>query len=44
VVKTTIYRLRSRLAVVDGGAAYVQTVRGVGYLMPDPPPRPGGEG
>jgi Response regulators consisting of a CheY-like receiver domain and a winged-helix DNA-binding domain len=44
VVKTTIYRLRSRLAVVDGGAAYVQTVRGVGYLMPDLPPRPDGEG
>ncbi|MEV5412307.1 response regulator transcription factor [Thermopolyspora sp. NPDC052614] len=38
VVKTTVYRLRSRLAVVEGGAAYVRTVRGVGYLMPDLPP------
>ncbi len=42
VVKTTVYRLRSRLAVVDGGAAYVQTVRGVGYLMPDLPPEGAG--
>jgi DNA-binding response OmpR family regulator len=35
VVKTTIYRLRSRLAEVPGGAVYIRTVRGVGYLMPD---------
>ena len=34
VVKSTIYRLRSRLAAADA-AGYVQTIRGVGYLMPD---------
>ncbi|UBU11503.1 response regulator transcription factor [Nonomuraea gerenzanensis] len=34
VVKSTVYRLRSRLAALDA-AGYVQTVRGVGYLMPD---------
>lgn len=34
VVKSTVYRLRSRLATL-GAAHYVQTVRGVGYLMPD---------
>jgi DNA-binding response OmpR family regulator len=35
VVKTTIYRLRSRLAALPGGADYLRTLRGVGYLMPD---------
>lgn len=35
VVKTTVYRLRSRLAAVPGGAGYLRTLRGVGYLMPD---------
>ncbi|MFG1941371.1 response regulator transcription factor [Nonomuraea sp. NPDC048826] len=36
VVKTTVYRLRSRLTALDGDATrYVQTVRGVGYMMPD---------
>ncbi|MFE7765309.1 response regulator transcription factor [Streptomyces sp. NPDC057438] len=35
VVKSTVYRLRSRLAGVPGGAAYIRTLRGVGYLMPD---------
>jgi DNA-binding response OmpR family regulator len=38
VVKSTVYRLRSRLAAVGDGAGYVQTLRGVGYLMPDLPP------
>ncbi|MFI6505807.1 response regulator transcription factor [Nonomuraea typhae] len=37
LVKTTVYRLRSRLAV-HGAAGYVLTLRGVGYLMPDLPP------
>lgn len=37
VVKSTVYRLRSRLAAVPGGGAYVVTIRGVGYLMPDLP-------
>jgi DNA-binding response OmpR family regulator len=37
VVKSTVYRLRSRLAGVPGGAAYIRTLRGVGYLMPDLP-------
>jgi DNA-binding response OmpR family regulator len=35
VVKSTIYRLRSRLAAVPDGAGYLRTLRGVGYLMPD---------
>jgi len=35
VVKSTVYRLRSRLAAVPGGTAYIRTLRGVGYLMPD---------
>ncbi|GAA4698602.1 response regulator transcription factor [Phytohabitans rumicis] len=35
VVKSTVYRLRSRLAGVPGGAGYVRTLRGVGYLMAD---------
>ena len=37
VVKSTVYRLRSRLAGVPGGSAYIHTLRGVGYLMPDLP-------
>jgi DNA-binding response OmpR family regulator len=37
VVKSTVYRLRSRLAGVPGGSAYIRTLRGVGYLMPDVP-------
>jgi DNA-binding response OmpR family regulator len=37
VVKSTVYRLRSRLAGVPGGSAYIRTLRGVGYLMPDLP-------
>jgi DNA-binding response OmpR family regulator len=36
VVKSAVYRLRSRLAAV-GGAAYISTLRGVGYVMPDLP-------
>jgi DNA-binding response OmpR family regulator len=35
VVKSTVYRLRSRLAAVPDGAGYVRTIRGVGYVMPD---------
>ncbi|MGH3702020.1 MAG: response regulator transcription factor [Pseudonocardiaceae bacterium] len=38
IVKAAVYRLRSRLATVDGGAEYVQTIRGVGYVMPNFPP------
>jgi DNA-binding response OmpR family regulator len=39
MVKAAVHRLRDRLDVVDGGAKYVQTVRGTGgYVMPDPPP------
>ncbi len=37
VVKTTVYRLRARLAAAGDRTGYVQTVRGVGYLMPDLP-------
>ncbi|NRQ32797.1 response regulator transcription factor [Nonomuraea sp. NN258] len=37
IVKSTVYRLRSRLAALPGAAGYVQTVRGVGYLMPEDP-------
>ncbi|GAB3158434.1 response regulator transcription factor [Micromonospora sonneratiae] len=40
VVKSTVYRLRSRLAGLPGGSTYVRTLRGVGYLMPDLPPEP----
>ncbi|MFC4117636.1 response regulator transcription factor [Nonomuraea zeae] len=39
VVRSTVYRLRSRLAALDA-ARYVQTVRGAGYLMPDAPDQP----
>lgn len=38
IVKAAVHRLRVRLAAVDSGAEYVQTIRGVGYLMPDLPP------
>ena len=37
VVKSTVYRLRARLAAAGDWTGYVQTVRGVGYLMPDLP-------
>jgi DNA-binding response OmpR family regulator len=37
VVKSTVYRLRSRLAGLPGGSGYLRTLRGVGYLMPDIP-------
>jgi DNA-binding response OmpR family regulator len=37
VVKSTVYRLRSRLAAVAEGDRYIVTVRGVGYLMPRTP-------
>ncbi|MEH1016245.1 response regulator transcription factor [Micromonospora sp. CPCC 206060] len=37
VVKSTVYRLRSRLSGLPGGSAYIRTLRGVGYLMPDLP-------
>jgi DNA-binding response OmpR family regulator len=39
VVKSSVYRLRTRLAEV-GAAEYVQTVHGVGYLVPDISPDP----
>jgi DNA-binding response OmpR family regulator len=35
VVKSTVYRLRARLTAAGDRTGYVQTVRGVGYLMPD---------
>ncbi len=38
VVKSTMYRLRARLAAAGDYGGYIQTVRGVGYLMPDLPP------
>ncbi|GAA4262797.1 response regulator transcription factor [Dactylosporangium darangshiense] len=41
VVKSTVYRLRSRLAAAGEGTSYVRTIRGVGYLMPDLPPADG---
>ncbi|MBB5874169.1 DNA-binding response OmpR family regulator [Allocatelliglobosispora scoriae] len=37
VVKSTVYRLRSRLAAVPGGSVYIRTLRGIGYLIPDLP-------
>ncbi|GIJ49597.1 DNA-binding response regulator [Virgisporangium aliadipatigenens] len=40
VVKSTVYRLRSRLSGDRDGTAYVQTIRGAGYVMPDLPPEP----
>jgi DNA-binding response OmpR family regulator len=38
IVKSAVYRLRSRLAAVDGSTEYIRTLRGVGYLVPDLPP------
>jgi DNA-binding response OmpR family regulator len=38
VVKSTVYRLRSRLAGDGDGTTYVRTIRGAGYVMPDLPP------
>ena len=38
VVKSTVYRLRARLAAAGDYGGYIQTVRGVGYLVPDLPP------
>jgi DNA-binding response OmpR family regulator len=38
IVKSAVYRLRSRLAALDDGAEYIVTLRGVGYLVPDLPP------
>jgi DNA-binding response OmpR family regulator len=38
IVKSAIYRLRTRLAVHDT-ADYIRTLRGIGYLMVDLPPR-----
>lgn len=40
IVKSAIYRLRSRLAKLSDGTEYIVTLRGVGYLMPDIPPEP----
>jgi DNA-binding response OmpR family regulator len=40
MVKATVYRLRAHLSVAPGGAAYVQTVRGIGYVMPREPVAP----
>lgn len=37
VVKSTVYRLRSRLAALPGGANYLCTLRGVGYFVPGTP-------
>jgi DNA-binding response OmpR family regulator len=37
VVKSTVYRLRARLAAAGDYGGYIQTVRGVGYLMPHLP-------
>jgi DNA-binding response OmpR family regulator len=38
IVKSAVYRLRSRLAALDEGTEYIRTLRGVGYLVPDLPP------
>ena len=38
VVKSTVYRLRSRLTGDGDGTTYVRTIRGAGYVMPDLPP------
>jgi DNA-binding response OmpR family regulator len=43
MVKTTVHRLRSHLTGVADGAAYVCTIRGVGYVMPDLPPAEAGD-
>jgi DNA-binding response OmpR family regulator len=44
IVKSAVYRLRSRLAAVDNGTEYILTLRGVGYLVPDLPPADLGPG
>jgi DNA-binding response OmpR family regulator len=46
IVKSAVYRLRSRLAALDDGTEYILTLRGVGYLVPDLPPadQQGGSG
>ncbi len=44
VVKSTVYRLRSRLTGDGDGVTYVRTIRGVGYVMPDLPPSAGDPG
>ncbi|WP_327001261.1 response regulator transcription factor [Dactylosporangium sp. NBC_01737] len=41
VVKSTVYRLRSRLTGDGDGTTYVRTIRGAGYVMPDLPPPAG---
>jgi DNA-binding response OmpR family regulator len=38
IVKSAVYRLRSRLAALDDGTEYIVTLRGVGYLLSDLPP------
>jgi DNA-binding response OmpR family regulator len=38
IVKSAVYRLRSRLAALDDSTEYILTLRGVGYLVPDLPP------
>lgn len=40
VVRTAVYRLRSRLAEVDEETTYIVNLRGIGYLVPDLPPEP----
>jgi DNA-binding response OmpR family regulator len=40
VVKTTVYRLRSRLVSAGDRVGYVRTVRNVGYFVPALPPEP----
>jgi DNA-binding response OmpR family regulator len=44
IVKSAVYRLRSRLAALDERTEYVRTLRGVGYLVPDLPPADPGPG
>jgi DNA-binding response OmpR family regulator len=38
IVKSAVYRLRSRLAALDDSTEYILTLRGAGYLVPDLPP------
>jgi DNA-binding response OmpR family regulator len=38
IVKSAVYRLRSRLTALDDSTDYIVTLRGVGYLVPDLPP------
>jgi DNA-binding response OmpR family regulator len=44
IVKSAVYRLRSRLAALDEDTEYIRTLRGVGYLVPDLPPADPGPG